>query len=88
MTSDETPQQAAERIVREVRAVASQLSYVERTVLLRDAVYEVSTALEEDATSHLLNAPQGREWELTGLKPIGDAAEKAYARAAREQQAR
>jgi hypothetical protein len=86
MTPEESPQQVAERIVREVRAVASQLSYVERVALLRDAASEIGKALEEDPTSHLLNAPQGREWELEGLESVADAASAAYSRAFTEQQ--
>lgn len=87
MTSSETPQEVAERIVREIRAVAPQLSYVERAGLLHAAASEVRTALREDETSRDVNPSQGREWELEGLDPISDAAEKAHSRAVQEQQA-
>lgn len=88
MTSTETPQQTAERIVREVRAVASQLTYVERAELIRAVVHETRNALNADITSRDVTAPQGREWEFEGLDPIGDAAEEAYYRALKEQQGR
>lgn len=85
MTTPETPEQTAARIVREVYDVASQITFVERALLIREIVKAVGEALESEVTEQGKNAPQGRQWELDRLATIGDPSERYYAATLAEQ---
>lgn len=86
MSSAETPDQTAARIVSEARAVASKLPFDERANLLREVSKAVRDAVKFDTTTG--GAPQGAEWEKDGLAEVGNAAENYYFEALRERQSR
>lgn len=86
MSNAETPEQIVARIVAETRAVASDLPFEQRAFLLREVVNSVRNAVKFDPTFG--GAPEGAEWELDGLAPIGDAAETYYFAALAAKQSR